>query len=214
MTPTVHRDGAPIAEPREQFRTFGNGKLALFGEMVVVGLVVTAFMLTGVLAVAALAAGTQHFRRTLAAKTNSLGDLLTGVWQALHHGWLLTVAYVVAAALLVLNAAMGAQGLVPGGRVYAAVSGGLALAVMVLICRSAELWHPGARWPDVLRQARDVTVGDPVGTCFVLTGILVGAMVVWMLPPLAVIVPGMLTLSLTAAQARREQRRPARGGSD
>lgn len=111
MTPIVRRDGAPIAESRERLRAFGNGKLALFGEMVVVGLVVTAFMLTGVLAVAALAAGTQHFRRTLAAKANTLGDLLTSVWQALHHGWLLTVAYVVAAALLVLNAAMGAQGL-------------------------------------------------------------------------------------------------------
>ncbi len=211
MTTVASRDGAPIAESQEQSRKFGNGKVALFGEMVVVGLVVTAFMLTGVLTVPALAAGTQHLRRTLAAKANSVGDLFTSVWQALHHGWLLTVVYVVAAALLVLNATMGAQGLIPGGRGYAAVSGGLALAIMVLICRSAGLWHPGARWSDILRQAREVTVGDPVGTCFVLAGILVGATVVWMLPPLAVIVPGMLALSLTAAESRRVRRRRVRG---
>ncbi|BCJ36289.1 hypothetical protein Athai_37920 [Actinocatenispora thailandica] len=213
MTAGARGAGAPIAEPQEQLGRFGEGKVALFGEMVVVGLVVTACVLTGVLAVAGLAAGTRHLRRTLAAQRNSVGDLFSGVWQALHHGWLRTVGYVVAAALLAFNAAVGAQGLVPGGRGYAAVSAGLAVAVLALSCRAAGLWYPGARWSEVLRQARDVTVGDPVGTCFVLAGVLVGAVVVWMLPPLAVLVPGMLALSVTAAEARRAQR-PVREVAD
>lgn len=209
MTADTRGTGAPAAEPREQLPRFGDGKIPLFGEMVVVGLVVTAFALTGVLAVAALAAGTRHLRRTLAGQRNSVGDLFTGVWQALRHGWLRTVGYVVAAALLAFNAALGAQGLVPGGPVYAAVSGGLALAVLTLVCRAAGLWYPGARWSQVLRRARDVTLGDPAGTCFVLVGVLVGAAVVWMLPPLAVLVPGMVALSVTAAESRRAQREVA-----
>ncbi len=200
---------APAPLPPEQLRRFGGGKVSLFGEMLVVGLVVTACTLTGVLAVPALAAGVQHLRRNLSARSDSVGDLLAGVRDALRHGWLLTVGYAAAAALLCVSTAMGAQGLVPGGAAYATVSGALALAVLVLVCRAAGLWRPGARWSDVLRQSRDVTVGDPVGTCFVLAGVLVGATVVWMLPPLAVIVPGMLALSLIAAESRREQRRPA-----
>jgi hypothetical protein len=47
---------------------------------------------------------------------------------------------------------------------------------------------------------------------FVLLGVGVSAVVVWMLPPLVVITPGMLAVALLAAERRRAARAEAVAG--
>jgi hypothetical protein len=44
---------------------------------------------------------------------------------------------------------------------------------------------------------------DPIGSSFVLAGLVVSVVIVWMLPPLIVIAPGLLTVALVAAERRR-----------
>ncbi|MFB9660409.1 hypothetical protein ACFQS3_11630 [Glycomyces mayteni] len=181
---------------------FGGGALGLFGEMIVVGLVVTALSLPLVTALAAVAAGTRHLDRHASDHGDGLGDLLRSAWRALRTGWAASLVVALAVALLGLNVALGVQGLVPGGTPLAVVSAAFALVIAVVAVRAASLWEPSADWRDLFREAAALTTADPVGTAYVLIGLGVAAVVAWMFLPLIVIAPGMLAVALIAARRR------------
>ncbi|MEU6249466.1 hypothetical protein [Glycomyces sp. NPDC047010] len=196
---------APEEPPRraaEHLVRFGGGALGLFGEMIVVGLVVTALSLPLVTALPAVAAGTRHLDRHASDHSDGLGDLLRAAWLAFRTGWAASVVTALAVALLGLNVALGVQGLVPGGTPLAVVSAVFALVIAVVAVRAASLWEPSADWRDLLREAAALTTADPVGTAYVLIGLGVAAVVAWMFLPLIVIAPGMLAVALIAARRR------------
>jgi hypothetical protein len=145
----------------------------------------------------------RHFRAHLDDEPDSLRLFAVRGLQALRSGWWFGTACAVIIALLVLNAIGAAQGVLPGGAVFAIISGGLAVVVAVAMLRTAALWTPGARWIDLWREGRAVVIDDPIGTSLVLVGLGVSATVVWMLPPLIVIAPGLIVVSLVAAERRR-----------
>ncbi|RMI06980.1 hypothetical protein [Cellulomonas triticagri] len=190
----------------EALRRFGGGALAPFSQMLVVGLVVCALALPVVTALPALAAGVHHLDRHLSARRDGWGDLARLCWSAVRTGWWLGLAVTAVAALLALNVSAGALGLVPGGGAVAVVSAALGVALAVVAARTAALWTPGASWPALVREAAHLAWTDPVGSVFVLLGYGVSAVVVWMLPPLVVITPGMLAVALLAAERRRASR--------
>ncbi|MDQ0644396.1 hypothetical protein [Microbacterium murale] len=187
----------------ETMRRFGGGGISAFAEMLVIGLGITALALPLVTLVPALAAGTRHLDEHLEHRGDSLRDLFRLGWQAIRAGWLFGLASLAVLALLLINVALGLQGLVPGGAALAVVSGVLAVVVAVVVCRVASLWSPGRRWADLWRSGRTLAIDDPIGSFFVLLGILVSVTVVWMLPPLIVIAPGLLAVSIVAAERRR-----------
>lgn len=187
----------------EAMRRFGGGGISTFAEMLVIGLGITALAVPLVTLVPALAAGTRHLDEHLEHRSDSLRDLFRLGWQAIRSGWLFGLASLAVLALLLTNVALGMQGLVPGGAALAVVSGALAVMVTVVVCRVASLWAPGSSWAELWRSGRTLAIDDPIGSSFVLLGILVGATVVWMLPPLIVIAPGLLAVSIVAAERRR-----------
>lgn len=187
----------------EAMRRFGGGGISAFAEMLVIGLGITALALPLVTLVPALAAGTRHLDEHLEHRGDSLRDLFRLGWQAIRSGWLFGAASFAVLALLLTNVALGMQGLVPGGTALAVVSGVLAVAVAVVVCRVASLWSPGSSWAELWRSGRTLAIDDPIGSSFVLLGILVSVTVVWMLPPLIVIAPGLLAVSIVAAERRR-----------
>lgn len=184
-------------------RRFGGRGVAAFGEMLVVGLAVTALSLPVVTAAPALAAGVRHLEDHLEDRRDSLRGLLSLAWEAIRTGWLFGLASASVLGLLLLNVALGSQGLVPGGEALAVVSGALAAAVAVVVCRTAALWTPGSRWSQLWREGGSSTAGDPIGSLLVLAGLGVGLVVAWMLPPLIVIAPGLAAVALIAAERRR-----------
>lgn len=189
--------------PIEARRRFGGGGVAAFGEMLVVGLVVLAFSLPVITLVPALAAGVRHLENHLSGERDTVRDLLSLEWKAIRSGWAFGLTSSAVVALLMMNVALGLQGLVPGGTMFAILSGSLALGVLVVVCRVAALWKPGLRWGELWRSGRMLTGNDPVGSVFVVVGIGVAATVVWMLPPLIVIAPGLVVVALVAAERRR-----------
>lgn len=195
--------------PLDGMRRFGGRGIGAFGEMLVVGLAVTALSLPVVTAAPALAAGVRHLEAHLDDRPDSVRGLLSLAWEAIRTGWLFGLASAAVLGLLLLNVALGLQGLVPGGGALALVSGALAAAVAVVVCRTAALWRPGSRWPALVREGGSLTVGDPVGSLLVLAGLAVGLVVAWMLPPLIVIAPGLTAVALVGAERRR---RPAQEG--
>ncbi|NUQ91027.1 MAG: hypothetical protein HOQ43_21500 [Glycomyces artemisiae] len=188
--------------PAEYLVRFGGGALGLFGEMIVVGLVVTALSLPLATALAAVAAGTRHLDRHAADHGDGLGDLLSAAWRALRTGWAASALTALAVGLLGLNVALGVQGLVPGGTPLAVVSAAFALVIATVAARAASLWEPSADWRDLFHEAAALTAADPVGTAYVLIGLGVAAVVAWMFLPLIVIAPGMLAVALIAARRR------------
>jgi hypothetical protein len=190
----------------EQLRRFGGGAVAPFSQMLTVGLVVCALSLPLVTALPALAAGVHHLDEHLRAGRDGWGDLLRRSWDAIRTGWWLGLAVVALTGLLAVNVMAGVRGLVPGGRLVAVISAVLLALVVVVAARTAALWTPEARWSALVLGGARVAVGDPVGSVFALLGVGVSAVVVWMLPPLVVITPGMLAVALLAAERRRAAR--------
>ncbi|WP_348786475.1 hypothetical protein [Leifsonia sp. NPDC080035] len=191
------------APPLDGMRRFGGRGVGAFGEMLVVGLAVTALSLPIVTAVPALAAGVRHLEGHLTDRPDSVRSLFSLAWSAIRSGWLSGLASAAVVGMLLVNVALGVQGLVPGGGALAVVSGVLAAAVAVVACRVAALWAPGSRWGSLWREGAALAVGDPVGSLLVLAGLGVGLVVAWMLPPLIVIAPGLTAVALVAAERRR-----------
>ena len=189
--------------PAEPVRRLGEGPIALFGEMLVAGLAVAVVSLAVVTVVPALAAGAQHIERHLSGRGDALRDLFATMRAAFRGVWAVTIIPVAAIAFLVVNVSIGMRGIVPGGAAFAAVSTVLAAAIAIVVCRTAALWTVGARWPELLREGRALALADPIGSIFVALGLAVSVTVTWMFAPLIVIAPGMLALSLVAAERRR-----------
>jgi hypothetical protein len=203
MTAPTSSRGAVGGHAPEQLRQFGGGAVAPFSQMLQVGLVVCALSLPLVTALPALAAGVCHLDRHLRAHRDGWGDLLGLCWAAVRTGWWLGLTVTALAGVLAMNVSAGALGLVPGGRAVAVTSAAVGAGVAVVAARTAALWSPGASWPTLVREGARLSWTDPVGTVFVVVGFGVPAVVVWMLPPLVVITPGMLAVALVAAERRR-----------
>jgi hypothetical protein len=186
-------------------RRFGGAGVSAFGEMLVVGLGVAVLALPLVTVAPAIAAGVRHLDSHLDHEQDSVRRLASLGLQAIRSGWWFGLVSTVVIGLLVLNMIGGMQGLLPGGTGLALVSGALAAVVAVATLRTAALWHPGARWSQLWRAGRNAVLDDPIGDAFVLIGIGVAITVVWMLPPLIVIAPGLIVVSLVAAERRRMQ---------
>lgn len=187
----------------ETLRRFGGGGVATFGEMLVVGLGVAVLSLPLITFAPSLAAGVRHLDQHLDDRRDSLSALLISGWRAIRSGWLFGAASSTVIALLLMNVALAVQGLVPGGIALAIVSGVLAFLALIVVCRVAALWVPGVRWSVLWRTGRMVALEDPAGSAFVGAGIAVGIAIVWMLPPLIVIAPGLLAAATIAAERRR-----------
>ncbi|GIT79030.1 hypothetical protein LLS1_06990 [Leifsonia sp. LS1] len=187
----------------DDLRRFGGRGVGAFGGMLVIGLGITALSLPIVTIVPALAAGTRHLDEHVSAKRDSVRELASLGWAAIRGGWLFGTIAAAVVALLLLNVVLGVEGLVPGGGVLAAVSGALAVVAAVTVGRVAARWQPGARWSQLWRRHRTDAITDPVGSLFVVAGLLVAVTVVWMLPPLIVIAPGLVAVALVAAERRR-----------
>lgn len=193
------------ASAKGEERRFGGAGVGAFGEMLVIGLTVTALSLPLVTLVPALAAGARQLGAHLDHEPDSVRSLLSRGVLAIRSGWWFGALSVLVVGMLLLNALGAAQGLLPGGVPFAAVSGLLAAIAALAVLRTAALWQPGERWGRLWQRGRDAVVDDPIGDALILTGLAVAITVVWMLPPLVVVAPGLVVVSLVAAERRRSR---------
>jgi hypothetical protein len=184
-------------------RRHSGENLAGFAEMLVVGLGVAVLSLPVVTAIPALAAGVHHLDEHARGGRDSIGRLLHFGVQAIRSGWWFGALSAVVVVALVANAVLASSDAVPGGSVVAVASGLAAAVAATIACRVAALWRPGRTWGSMWRRGRILAFEDPIGSVFVLCGIVVAAVVVWMLPPLVVIAPGLVALATVAAERRR-----------
>ncbi|RMI43545.1 hypothetical protein EBN88_06995 [Streptomyces triticirhizae] len=189
--------GAAPGGPPERF-----GRLALFGEVVIVGVVVAVLAVPLVTLLPALAAGVAHLRRQLTGHSVRMADLARDFAVALRELWPLAAGALGGALVLLWNLSLAQAGLVPGAGGLRVLTWALLLALAVLLLRVAAAWRPGCERAALLRASAERAVRDPAGSTLLAVGVLLCGVFVWMLPPLALLVGGLLSLAAVGVAAR------------
>ncbi len=186
----------------ERRATFGGGRFGLFSEVLVVGLGVSVLSLPVVTVLPALAAGAAHVRRHLSGETDRVVDLWHEFVAALRGAWPYALASLALLVLLWFNTAVAGTGQLPGGTGVLVLSLAVAAMLAVVLLRAAGGWRRGASWRQVMRDAGARAGDDLVGSGLLVVAMGLCGVIVWMLPPLAVLVPGLLALAVVAVEHR------------
>jgi hypothetical protein len=179
---------------------------ALFGEVLLVGLLVIVVALPVVTLPIALAAGTRHLRRFLAAEDSAVAwfwrDVRAGLLGAVGVGFVTVVAVVV----LLLDIDMASSGYLPGGVVVMACGyAGLAVIAVALFTIAAH-WTPESTWRAVVCAVPGHVRADPAGALYLLATAVFAVVVTWQLVPLIVPALGCIAFAIVAVPERPRRR--------
>jgi len=197
----------PALEERPPARFPGaTGAFALFGEVLLTGVLVAIAGLGVITLPAALAAGIRHLRRYLNAEASPVRFFWRDVRAALPGGLLVGLAGVLLAGLLLLDIDLAGSGMLPGGPAIAVIGWiGLVVGAVVLLS-AAGAWSPELGWRAALSTVPASLRGDLRGALFLAaTAVFVGV-TTWMLVPLIVPALGCVALAVVAIPERRRAR--------
>lgn len=179
------------------------GAFGLFGEVLLIGLLVFVVAVPVVTLPLALAAGTRHLRRYLLAEDSGLALFWRDVRAGLPGGLLVGLTALAAVGILALDLALASSGALPGGMIVG-VAGWIGLAVVALgISVTARTWDPATGWKRAIRAARREMKADMVGMLYLLIACGFVVLVTWQLPPLLLPGLGVLVLAILAVPERR-----------
>lgn len=188
-------------------------KWALFAEMMLVGAIVLVLALPIVTVLPALAAGVRHLHRHAAARSDTVRLLLADLRRLIPGVWPLALALPGTLALLLLNLDIVTATAIPGGGALRWITAAIAAAAVVFALRTAgarAMDSAATTWVSAMRCARE-RWSDVAGNLLLLAAAAVSGVVVWMLPALVLVVPGMLTFAVLAVEVRTADRQnPAR----
>lgn len=182
-------------------------RFALFAEMLLVGAVTSVLSLGIVTTLPALAAGVAHLRRHTALRSDTFGQLLTDFRTGFRGVWGYALALPPVLALLAFNILTVSTDVVPG-MIVRWVSMALVAAIAVVILRAvARKADEPIAWRDAMRLGRSDALADLGGSALLLAAVALCVVVVWMLPILVLVAPGMLTLAVVGVLYRRNNAR-------
>lgn len=183
------------------------GGFALFGEVLMTGLLVTLVALPVLTLPVALAAGIRHLRRYLNAEDSRLVFFWRDVRAGLVGGLVVGAITLATVVLLLLDLRLAASGALPGGGFIAVVGWVGLAAVAVAVLGSATAWTPERGWRTAVRGVPGVVAGDPMGAVYLLATVGFVVVVTWALPPLLIAGLGCAALAAVAVPVRPARRR-------
>ncbi|MFU8945273.1 hypothetical protein ACLRGF_00915 [Mycetocola zhadangensis] len=190
------------------------GAFALFGEVLWVGVLVTVSGILLITLPAALAAGSGHLRRYLAADEASVRIFFGDMKRALLGSVAIGAVVIAAVLLLTLDLALALSGLLPGSQlVFIAGLIGLVLVGLVLV-RSAALWRAETGWPDALREALPSLGSDLIGAIYLAVALGLAVLLTWQLAPLVIAGVGCLVFASVVILERKRARDEERAALD
>jgi hypothetical protein len=197
----------PTHAEREPARYPGaKGAFALFGEVLLTGLLITVAGILVVTLPAALAAGIRHLRRYVDAEQSHTRTFWADWRKALPGGLVVGLAATVIALVLALDIVLANTGALPGGPVIGVVGwAGLVVGAVALLAASAG-WRPETGWRAAVRGIPATLVGDPMGGVYFAVAAVLTGVVTWMLPPLIIAGLGCSAFAVVAIPARRARR--------
>jgi hypothetical protein len=194
----------PVLDERPAARFPGaTGAFALFGEVLLTGLLVTAAGIAVITLPAALAAGIRHLRRYVNAEASHAKMFWHDWRKALPGGLVVGVVALVAALILVLDIDLAGSGFLPGGPVIAVFGwAGLVVGAVALLAATAA-WTPERGWRPAVRGIPSALTADPVGTLYLAAAAVLVGVATWMLFPLLIPALGCVALAVVAVPVRR-----------
>lgn len=185
-------------------------RFALFGEVLWVGVLMAVACLPIVTWPAAVAAGSAHLRRFLAAEATPVPAFFADVRKALPGALVPGVVTMVLVALAAVDIALLATGVIPGGLGVAVVAAVVAAAAMVVVVLAASVWTPGTPWRMLLAAAPRIARADVSGTVYIVVALGLAGVITWQFLPLGIPALGLLAFALVAIGERRMIRLVAR----
>ncbi|MGX1566669.1 hypothetical protein [Streptomyces sp. NPDC055506] len=187
---------------REAGEVFGP-RLALFADVLSVGLATAAACLPLVTAPAALSTACAVLRGAGQDRPVTAGRYFALLRRRLRAGDLLAGG-VALAGLLLLSADLALAGAgLPGARLFAVAAAVIGACATVVGLRACGRPESLTDWRAAVRGAARDAVADAGGSGLVLLAVATAALCAWMLLPLAFLVPGPMALALTAVDVRR-----------
>ncbi|MCR2783481.1 MULTISPECIES: hypothetical protein [unclassified Microbacterium] len=219
MTPAVSRreqkaarrdeiSGAgPVPQERPPAQYPGaTGRFALFGEVMLTGLLVTVVSVLVITLPVALAAGIRHLRRFTAAEDSRQELFWRDVRRGLLPGAVVGLVALVAALVLLLDIDLARSGFLPGGAVIEVI-GWVGLAVVALtLLTAAAAWTPQTGWLAAIRTVPRRVTGDIAGAAYLVATAGFVVVVTWVLVPLFIPAIGCAALAVVAVPTRRRGR--------
>lgn len=178
-------------------------RFALFGEVLWIGALMAVVCLPVITWPAAVAAGSAHLRRFLAAEATPASEFFRDAGRALPGALGLGAATSALGVVIALDLALLAGGDLPGGPVVAALVATVGLVALVLAVIAAALWSPGTPWRALVRISPRVARADASGTVYTVVALALAATITWQFLPLVIPVLGMLAFALVAIGERR-----------
>lgn len=202
------RDGSgPTLEDRPQARFPGaTAVFGLFGEVLLIGLLVTIASLPVVTLPAALAAGIRHMRRFIAAEHAPIAGFWRDAARAALPGSVVGLIALVLTGILLLDIDLARSGFLPGGVVVEVVGwAGLAAVALALLLAAAH-WSPETGWRAAVRAVPGAVRADVPGALYLVATAGFVAVVTWVLPPLFLAAIGCAALAVVAVPQRPRRR--------
>jgi hypothetical protein len=199
-----------VPQRREPGELFGP-RFTLFADMLAVGLAAAVASLPLITAPTAFAAACAVLRRSIREDRPVIMGEYVAEFRAhgLRRVLLAGVTVFAAVTLVVLDLALAGAGL-PGARPMSWALIAVAVAGLVVALRAAADPEVAHGWIPALNRAVTRSVADPVGCALIATAVGLCVAFLWMLPLLALLLPGPLAFAITAVELRRIE--PAHDG--
>ncbi|RKN42333.1 hypothetical protein [Streptomyces hoynatensis] len=195
-----------MAREHDQLGRRWNTGFALFGEVLITGVLIAVLCLPLVTALPALAAGAAHLRRHLDGESVRSWDLLRDFATACRTQWPAALGFFGVALLLLWNLSLAQAGVLPGAGGVLAVMMLLLAAWAALLLRTAAVWRPDRGPREVVAEAAERGLRDPAGSALLAAACVMCGVFVWMLLPLALVGGGLLALAAVAVDLRHRVR--------
>jgi hypothetical protein len=197
----------PTLQERPPARHPGaTGAFALFGEVLLTGLLVVAAGIIVVTLPASLAAGIRHMRRYVNAEASHARTFWSDYRRALPGGLVVGVAGTVLALVLILDIGLAGSGALPGGPAVAVVGWAGLVAGAVALLLAASAWTPERGWRDAVRSIPSAVAADVPGALYLAATAGFVGVATWMLVPVIIPALGCAALAAVAIPARARRR--------
>ncbi|MFV0286378.1 MAG: hypothetical protein ACK5IM_08360, partial [Demequina sp.] len=183
---------------------------ALWGEVLLAGIMIALAALPILTAPAALAAGVRHLTRYLRGESSQWRVFWADVRSGAVGSAGIALVMAVVAGVLVVDIQLAGTGLLPAGGAIAVIGWAGLVALAVVLLAAAGQWEASAGWRAALARAVAHLRGDLGSAAYLAcTAVFVGV-VAWMLPPLVVPALGCAALAVVAIPARPRKGEPER----
>ncbi|WP_019056778.1 DUF624 domain-containing protein [Streptomyces prunicolor] len=189
---------------REPGELFGP-RFTLFADMLAVGVAAAVASLPLITVPTAFAAACALLRRSIREdRPVSMGEYVAEFRaHGLRRSVLAGVTVFAAVTLVVLDLALARAGL-PGARPMSWALTALAATGLVLTLRAAADPEVARGWHPALNRAASRSATDPTGCALIAAAVGLCVAFLWMLPLLALLLPGPLAFAITAVELRGE----------